>query len=102
MGPEGLVDEKGGLVDRHTGRRVGQYGAGRASEGLKPPGADLEPERAGGDVLQLVGLIEHHQVVGGQHLGARSQGGGVQVGVDHDHIGGQGPFPGRFGEAHGA
>ena len=58
---------KGGLVDRHTWpRRVGQYGAGRASEALQPPGADLEPERfLQCDVLQLVGLIEHHQVVGG-------------------------------------
>ena len=68
----------------------------------KRPGADLEAEGSRGDVLELVGLVEDHQVVWRQQLAADGQGGRVQVGVDDHHVGLGGPVPGRLGEASSA
>ena len=64
----------------------------------KRPLAEVEAEAGGGDVLELVGLVEHDHVVGRQDA-ARRRGGGVEVGVDHHHVGFGGPVAGRFGEA---
>src|SRR5690606_8465811 len=61
-----------------------------------------EVDAAGGrhDLLQLVGLVDHHHLVLGEDHTAGGQVEPVEVEVDDDDVGLGGPQPGSFGEAH--
>ena len=67
--------------------------------GAQAPGGDLDAERLGHDVLDGVGLVEHDDVVLGQHRAVAGDVGGVEVGVDHDDVGRGGALARLLGEA---
>ena len=71
----------------------------RPGEVHEPPGSDLEPARVRHDVLELMGLVDHHHVVLGQHGTVAVEIETEQVGVDHDHVGVGRPVPRLLGEA---
>ena len=61
-------------------------------------GAEVQAEGGGDDVLQLVGLVDHHHVVVGEDGSPRLQVEPVQVQVHHHHVGLAGRRPGLLGE----
>ena len=89
-----------------TARPAGRLGlvlahqrAGRVGQGPEAAGGDLDPQARGHHLLQLVGLVEDHHVVLGQHGAAAGQVGSVEVGVDHGHVGRRRQVPGGLGKA---
>ena len=68
----------------------------------KRPALDLEAEARRCHLLQLVGLVEDDQVMGGRRAPPGGQMGRVQVGVDDHHVRLRRPVPGGLGEADAA
>ena len=65
---------------------------------VKRPGAISTPDRVAHDVFEYVRLVEHHDVVLGQDRSAACDVEPVEMGVDHDDVGGRGPAASLLGE----
>ena len=87
-----------GGVEGSRRRRVEQRPGG-GGQGPEAAGTDLHTEAVGHHLLHLVGLVEHHHLMGREHSAPAGQVGPVEMGVDHDDIGLGGPGPGGLGEA---
>ena len=74
-------------------------GTGGDRQGPEPSGSYFEPQAVGHHILDLVGLIEHHDLVFGQHGTSAGEVGPVEVGVDHDDVGFGSPGAGMLGKA---
>jgi hypothetical protein len=77
----------------------GRHGPAEGGEDAEPADGDLGAEGGRGDVLELVRLVEDHEVVIGQHVSAAGEVGPVKVGVDDDDGRLLRPAPRLFGEA---
>src|SRR5690606_36440220 len=78
---------------------VGEHAPHHAAQVEQPARTHLHAAGGGDDVIQHVGLVDHHHVVLGQDDAAGRQVQPVQVEVDHDHVRLGGPVPGQLGEA---
>ena len=78
---------------------VGHDLAHGPGQGDEPAGADRGAHGVGDGVLQLVRLVEDHDLVFGQHRPPGSEVHAVEVRVDDDDVGRGGPPAGRLGEA---
>ena len=87
---EGIEQFPVALVDQRPGRR---------HDGAEAAGGHFDPEAGRHDFLELVRLVEHDDVVLGQHHPTAGQVGTVEVGVDDDDVGAGGPVPGGLGKA---
>ncbi len=74
-------------------------GARRLGHGADAAGGDLHTERLGHDVLDGMRLVEHHDVVVGEHGPVAGDVGGVEMGVHHDDVGRRGALARLLGEA---
>ena len=70
-----------------------------AASVTKRPGLICTPTRVAHDVLEAVGLVEHHDVVVGQDRPAAGDVQAVEVRVDDDDVGHRRPAPCQLGEA---
>ena len=80
-------------------RVVGDDPADRVGRSADPTAGELAARRGRDDLLDAVGLVEHHEVVGRQHDAAGCDVGAVEVGVHDDDVGLGGPPAGALGEA---
>ena len=78
---------------------VGHDRLRRPGQGDEAAAAQLDARGGGDDLFELVGLVEDHDVVLGQHAAAGGEMQAVEVGVDDEHVGGGGLGAGSFGEA---
>ena len=69
------------------------------AERAEAAGADRQAGGGRDDVLELVGLVDHDDVVLGQQRLAAGEVEAVEVGVDDHDVGSLGGPPGRLGEA---
>ena len=100
------VTQEGAEPLAHRGEGIEQFTVafvdqrpGRRHDGAEAAGGDLDPEAGRHDLLELVRLVEHDDVVLGQHHPTAGQVCTVEVGV-HDHdVGGGGPVSGGLGKA---
>ena len=74
-------------------------GPERSGQRGEPAGGDLDAGGGRDGVLELVGLVDDHDVVLGQHRPAGRQVQAVEVGVHDDDVGVGGGPPGLLGEA---
>ena len=77
------------LVDQCSGRR---------HQGAHAPGRDFDAEAGGHHLFELVRLVEHDDVVLGEHDPPAGQVGPIEVGVHHDDVGRGRPVAGCLGE----
>ena len=72
--------------------------AARASA-MKLPPLELDARGRGDDLLELMRLVEHDDVVLGQHAASGGEVHAVEVGVDHEYVGLRRFCPSPLGEA---
>ena len=96
---DGLAQDVGDVED--TGEQLGvvEDPAQRGGQGDEPAGRQLGTDRVAHDVLEHVGLVEHHDVVRGEDHPAAADVQPVEVGVDDDDVRGRRPAAGLLGEA---
>ena len=81
---------------------VGDDAAGAAGQVEEAPAGDVDAAGGRHDVLELVGLVDHRQLVLGEQQPVHGQVEPVEVEVHDDDVGLLGPLAGGLGEAHPA
>ena len=94
--PRGWLPASSTAATSSGSARIRRDEAGQVGEAT---GADGEAGGVRGDVLELVRLVDDHDVVLRQDHPARADVDAVEVGVDHDDVGRRGLPPRRLGEA---
>ena len=76
-----------GVNQIHIGIEIGNHLSGATGKKRKPSGRNLHPKRIRHDVLNLMSLIEDHQIMLRQHMAASTNMLTIEMGVHHYHIG---------------
>ena len=87
------------IVDAGDDRRVGEDRSDGARQRSEPPAGEIDPGGGGDGVLQLMRLIDHHDLVLGKECTTGGEVHPVQMGVHDDDIGFHCCRTGSLGEA---
>ena len=98
--PQRLADGRRGLGEPADDGRVLDHPAHDGREVGEAARPDLHADGVAHDVFELVGLVDHHDIVLGQQHVPAGDVEAVEVQVDHDDIGDGCPGAGQLGKAH--
>ncbi len=97
-----LGEEAPGVVDAGRQAIVGDDAAGAAGQVDEASARELDAAGGRHDVLELVGLVDHRELVVGEQQAVHGQVEPVEVEVHHDDVGILGALAGRLREARSA
>ena len=90
------------VVERSRELRIRDHRTDGAGQEAEPARCELDARGRGDDLLELVGLVDHDDLVLGQERPVHREMHAVEVGVDHDDVGFLTAGAGVLGEDSGA
>ena len=90
------------VVERSRELRIRDHRTDGASQEAEPARCERDARGRGDDLLELVGLVDHDDLVFGQERSVHCEMHAVEVGVDHDDVGFLTAGAGVLGQAGGA